>query len=294
MLPDDEIEEEDEPEQSEPNAIETEARSMGWVPKEEFRGPESQWRDAEEFVERGHNVLPIVNSLLKKEREKNSKLETKYEKFRAESEENFKRLERMSTTALEKQREQLTAQYEAKKEAAVERGDMDAYRAADKAEKVALSDLDAKAKPEPQADPGIPNDYQVAIRDFYLDNEWAREGDLAAVVNAEHVRLMTIAPIKTVDDLKDNLARAVKFVKKHYPEKFLNEEDKPNRASRVEGGSRTSGGGGNSLYSKLPTEAKQIADKQIDLYLKPGETAEKDGLRAKERWAKVYWDQPGV
>jgi len=63
--------------------------------------------------------------------------------------------------------------------------------------------------------------------------------------------------------------------------------------SRVEGGSRTSGGS-KSFYSKLPPEAKQIADKQADLYLQKGETLEKDGLSAKERWAKVYFDQPGT
>src|SRR3990167_11082395 len=107
MLPDEEVEEENEPEQSEPNAVETEARSMGWVPKEEFRGPESQWRDAEEFVERGHNVLPIVNSLLKKEREKTSKLETAREKDRADWGEKLKRLESMSELAIKKTEERI-------------------------------------------------------------------------------------------------------------------------------------------------------------------------------------------
>src|SRR3990167_2510112 len=217
MLPDEEIEEEAEPEQSEPNAIETEARSMGWVPKEEFRGPESQWRDADEFVERGHNVLPIVNSLLKKEREKNSKLETKYEKFRAESEENFKRLERMSTTALEKQREQLTAQYEAKKEAAVERGDMDAYRAADKAEKVALSDLDAKAKPEKKDDPRehLSESVKQTLAAWVEENPWFnKDPELNAVANAYHVKLLDDVPGLT---LAENLAKVRERVKEKFP-----------------------------------------------------------------------------
>jgi hypothetical protein len=41
-------------------AIEQEARSMGWVPSEEFRGDQARWIDASTFVERGHTVLPIV------------------------------------------------------------------------------------------------------------------------------------------------------------------------------------------------------------------------------------------
>lgn len=38
------------------------AREMGWVPKEEFRGDQSKWVDASLYVERGENVLPIVQS----------------------------------------------------------------------------------------------------------------------------------------------------------------------------------------------------------------------------------------
>lgn len=38
------------------------AREMGWVPKEEFRGDQSKWVDASVYVERGENVLPIVQS----------------------------------------------------------------------------------------------------------------------------------------------------------------------------------------------------------------------------------------
>ena len=40
--------------------IEQEARTLGWVPKELFRGDEKRWVDAKTFVERGHVVLPIV------------------------------------------------------------------------------------------------------------------------------------------------------------------------------------------------------------------------------------------
>lgn len=41
-------------------AVEKEARSMGWRPLEEFKGDKEKWVDADEFVERGRHVLPIV------------------------------------------------------------------------------------------------------------------------------------------------------------------------------------------------------------------------------------------
>ena len=150
-----------------------------------------------------------------------------------------------------------------------------------------------KKKEEPKAkDPrdDLPEAVKQALSDWVAENPWfTKDPELNAVANAIHVKLLDEKPGLTI---AQNLEMVRERVAEKYPEKF-GLDDKPKRVSRVEGGSRT-GGGGNSLYSKLPTEAKQIADKQIDLYLQPGETAEKDGLRAKERWAKVYWEQPGV
>ena len=42
-----------------PEIIE-EARSQGWVPKEEFKKDPKSWVDADVFVERGHQILPLV------------------------------------------------------------------------------------------------------------------------------------------------------------------------------------------------------------------------------------------
>src|ERR1035437_4183631 len=41
-------------------SIEVEARDMGWVPKDEFRGDESKWVSAEQFVDHGRHVMPIL------------------------------------------------------------------------------------------------------------------------------------------------------------------------------------------------------------------------------------------
>ena len=49
--------------------VEQEARTLGWVPAEEFKGDPNRWVDAETFVERGHTVMPIL-------RKNNERLET--------------------------------------------------------------------------------------------------------------------------------------------------------------------------------------------------------------------------
>lgn len=41
-------------------AVEREAKTLGWVPKDRFRGASETWVDAAEFVERGRTILPIV------------------------------------------------------------------------------------------------------------------------------------------------------------------------------------------------------------------------------------------
>lgn len=41
-------------------SVEVEAKTLGWVPKEEWKGAEARWVPAEEFVSRGHTVLPII------------------------------------------------------------------------------------------------------------------------------------------------------------------------------------------------------------------------------------------
>lgn len=40
--------------------VETEAKALGWAPKENWRGNEADWVDAETFVERGRQVMPLL------------------------------------------------------------------------------------------------------------------------------------------------------------------------------------------------------------------------------------------
>ena len=50
--------------------VEKSARTLGWVPLEEFRGDPDRWIEADQFVERGTSQLPIlrenIDRLMKK------------------------------------------------------------------------------------------------------------------------------------------------------------------------------------------------------------------------------------
>ena len=59
--------------------IEEKAKAMGWAPKEEFRGDESKWVDAEEFVKRGENYVGIAKENIDRLTTKVTNLEKKLE-----------------------------------------------------------------------------------------------------------------------------------------------------------------------------------------------------------------------
>ena len=75
--------------------IEKEARLFGWVPKEEFRGSETDWVDADVFVKRGKEINPILRKnnelLMKKLDEKAKEIDSikasveEFKKFRIEA-----------------------------------------------------------------------------------------------------------------------------------------------------------------------------------------------------------------
>jgi hypothetical protein len=44
------------------NEAEVRARQMGWLPKEQFKGPEAHWLPAEDYVKRGEEILPIMQA----------------------------------------------------------------------------------------------------------------------------------------------------------------------------------------------------------------------------------------
>lgn len=57
-----------------------EAREMGWTPKEQFKGDPEKWVDADEFVERGQHLMPILrktNERLKRElKDRDTRIDT--------------------------------------------------------------------------------------------------------------------------------------------------------------------------------------------------------------------------
>lgn len=141
---------------------EAEARAHGWTPKEEFKGDESRWVDAETFVKRADEVMP----LLKKQ---NQGMKAKM----AELERTIKRLTRAEAAAYEN----AMADLKAKQEDAVERGDLTAHRAV--AKQMETLQKEATADAEPQ------EDGQEAYLAFREANAWYDRAALASASEME-------------------------------------------------------------------------------------------------------------
>lgn len=293
----------DEGQQVDPQ-IESKARDMGWVPEKEWKGapPKHGFASAEEFLKRGEEVLPIIRKQLERREQQIANLEAKIEKAEKAHSDTIRRIERMSSVALEKQREQIEAQYTARIEAATELGDKDAVRQARKDEKEALKALDERLE-EPKEDKDkrekesqkLPKHVEDTLEAWISDNQWFKsEPEMQMVANNHHAKLLKEKPGLT---LAENLAEVRKYVAKRYPEAFAKDdeeeevEEKPRRGSAVEGGSRMSGAGGRSLYSKLPPEAKEACDRFVKqgLFAERGESIEKDAPKMRERYATEYF-----
>jgi hypothetical protein len=278
------------------------ARDMGWVPETEWKGapPKNGFLDPAEYVRRGEKIMPIINARARKAEEKADRLERELQAQREEHRETVRRIERMTTVALEQQRAQIEAKYSDRIDQAAATGDTDAVRQARKEEKEALAALDKRLE-EPEEEKKaretkaqkVPADVEAWIE----ANPWYEsDEELKAVATAIHVKLLKEKPGMS---LADNLAEVRKRVAKRYPEQFeaaveaAEEDDEPKRrGSPVEGGSRLQGGAARSGYSKLPAEAKAACDrfiKENGLFLQKGETADKDMTKARERYAAEYF-----
>ena len=276
----------EEQEEEKTDDIEVQARDMGWVPEEDFKGDPAKWTPASDWVHRGENYIPIMRKRLSDQQGEISRLKTEQTQVQG----RFVRLEKMQSAALIQQRDHLVAQFGERKRAAVESGDTDAYDQAEQAELAALTGLAKQAEVEPDKPSGLPAHVQAEVEGWLGENLWFNSNvEMQGVASQHHEQLLKEKPGLTIGE---NLKEVRAYVARRYPEAFATSEEK--RGSPVEGGSRSVGGGGRTTgrYSKLPKEAKDQCDSQI----KEGLFARDDDgklieetAKKRERYAKLYF-----
>jgi hypothetical protein len=239
---------------------ESRAKAMGWAPKDEWRGPEDRWVDADVFVKRGEEVMPILKAQLRKFEAENAEIKKTLKEF---GEHHTKTEARMYQKAI---RDIQAAQREA-----AEAGNLAQYDQLEQQKQAVVREAaqttGRPAQKQPDIDPAA-----MSWRD---QNPWFSQSEEMATAATTHHELL----LRTKPDLslEDNLEAVTKFVKRAFPEKFTN----PNRAkpSPVEGNpaGRRAGGKG---YTDLPPEAKQACDRFV-----------KQGLMKREEYCKDYFTE---
>ena len=242
---------------------ENDARQMGWTPKEEFKGDEKRWIDAETFVKRGEEVLPLVKAQNKKLRQD---IDDMRRQLRKASEHFAKSEERAYQRAL--------SEVERKHDEAVDVGDHNSAKAAVKEMRELEKDFEARTSDLPTADEPEedPSKLQARVAKWIDDSPWYG-ADEKRTNYADFASNAIITQHGALHKFPGGLDAALKEIERRVDAKFAERPPTPNAAP-----GRAAPAKGGRSYAELPPEAKKLADKWV-----------KQGLiKSREDYAKSY------
>jgi hypothetical protein len=255
----------------------TEAKDMGWVPKEEFRGPADRWKPAQQFVEDGENILPIV-------RAENKRLKGEIDDIKKDYATRFERLDRAAQASLKLAKDQFDRELssiQATRAAAVKDGDVAAFNAADKklTDHVANAPKveDFEEKPTQVSDEEQSKLNEAAQTKWKSENTWFGTDDLlteTAIGISQRILMQ-----KPNISAEENLRLTDAAMKERFPLKLGGKSGANGHAPVDGGGDPKTPARTDTLTAKLPSEALTMAKQAV-----------KDGTyKSTEEWAKVYF-----
>lgn len=248
-----------------------EAKSQGWVEKEHYRGNPNDWVDADKFVERGRQILPILRKNNENLVRDLNHTKEQLKEFR-EAAEEFKKFQRESYERKAQDYEKRITEIKESRAQAISDGDGQKVNALDdaldeakenfKEAKQAVKDVvSSKVEDEAPAPSSIDPTLQV-----WLDkNTWfGVDRRMTSIVNGIGESLRLEFP-----GLKGQpfLEKLDEVLAEEFPTKFSNGKItmKKSAGSPVESGSGRQGRGGGSSqsYDNLPSDAKAACDKFV-------------------------------
>lgn len=273
-----------EPEAEEPDTtVEDEARAMGWVPKDQYKGDPARWKPADQFVNDGKTVLPLLQSNLKKMTDKVTRMEREHQS-------NLEGMRRANQIAMARERERIIAHYEQQKVQAVELGDTEGYHAATQAQirDVRAFDDQVQKQQQPQLPEGVTPELVEGIQGFAQENPWFQVDDEMTKVAIRYSQGLSVKNPNL--SLQDNLAKTQKYMRGRYPEAYgdVDDDDRQEQPaaklmhSPVESSTGRGAGGGKrgKTAANLPAEARR-----------EGEQFVKEGLfKDLNAYAKAFFD----
>ena len=272
--------EENEVAEQDSNNVEKDARVFGWVPKEEFRGSEESWVDAETFVKRGKEINPILranNERLKKEMEAERQKHTREIAELKTATEEFKQFQKDAFERKQQQLETELGDLKNQRKEAIREGDADlVVELEDRIEEV----KEEKAKKVEVKQPvAAPQETEVKLDPTLSEwiennNSWfGPDVEATEIANGIGASIRRQFPQLSGKAFLDKLDEKLK---QRVPELYGNQNQTRNA---VEGSTtRSSSSSGKKSYDNLPAEAKAACDKFV-----------KQGLfKSKQEYVDLY------
>lgn len=221
--------------------VEAEASKMGWTPKDQFKGDPDKWRPADEFVERGKQMVPLLRAQVKKQ-----------ERQIAELTSTTKQFAEFATKAEKRGYDSALAALKAERAEAVANGDGAAFTRVDEQIEELKAEVAEKTKVSTKAD-----DIDDPVFDEWKGrNAWLNDPKMEAFGNASAQFLRSTGVTATGAEFLDMVTKEVKA---KFPEKFEN----PRRASAptVEGGTPAARKGGGKSFVDMPADARKECER---------------------------------
>ena len=245
---------------------EKEARIFGWVPKEEFRGSDADWVDAEVFVKRGKEINPILrknNELLMKRLDEKAKeidsIKASVEEFKVFQQESFERKAAEYEVHI--------AQLKTQKREAIAAGDGDlVVDIDDQIDSLKDAQKEAKAEAKKKAEEPAKTEAQVSIpndpdlQSWLGRNQWFGDDvEMTDVANGLGASVRRQFPHLSGRSFLDKLDEKIV---EYFPHKTLGKKAK---GSAVDSTGNVRGGttSGKKSYDNLPDDARQACDRFI-------------------------------
>lgn len=231
--------------------FEAEAKEHGWSPKEDFKGDPSRWVDAEAFMKRADEMMPLLKAT-------NARLKRDLESIRKD----LKRATAHFEGAEKRAYDRAKSEIEGRIENAAEAGDVEAAKAAMKE----LGEL----KPADEPQQHTKEEAQEALDEFREEHPWYDKANLANATEVEiNARLfydrMLDRHIEKTKEMPP--AEFFAYIADLTLEKYPALKGKPARTKPV---SAVEGGGGGPRrgmvqnWDNLPDEAKRQYQRFID------------------------------
>lgn len=243
--------------------VETRARQLGWVPKDEWTGDEGKWRDAEKFIEVGEKIHPILRQNLRRLGDQVVELKESVKK----SGETISAMARSHKTVEARAYKKALTTLKKEQLDAVDAGDVVKFKKVDAQIEELTKGQETVDKADSEGN-GTP-----ALSAWSKDNTWYGD-DVDMTIYADHAG--QILKDKNPDwTPQKTFEKVTELVKKKFPENFGNQRRTAAAAVEADTGAGAFGQKGSGrAVADLPADA-QTACKE---FVAAGEMTEKQYL----------------